>query len=325
MFKRPPQRPVQPAPRRLKKQPKMQRVNAAYVATVPQLALPQDAVQAARRRKRSQSKLKFRWPTELLRQLVTSPRWISLGVLGLAVYALVLIGSNADFYLTTIPVEGVYSIAPEEIVAMSGLAGQHVFAADPAAAAEAIAHIPGIIAAEVEITWPNQVRIHVQEDSPIAVWQQGEELFWVNSTGTLMPARIDVPGLVRIESLTPNAIIGRTYAEPEIDAQTGEALETAVPELLHEGSIPTDILTGALLLHQLFPDQTTIRYDSAHGLIVADPRGWDVYVGTGDDMAQKLAVYEALLSDLTARDLTPLYVSVSNQQKPYYKAIEENE
>jgi hypothetical protein len=50
-------------------------------------------------------------------------------------------------------------------------------------------------------------------------------------------------------------------------------------------------------------------------------RGWRVYFGTGLDMAQKLTVYERIVADLVARGLTPEYVSVSNQERPYYKSI----
>lgn len=301
-----------PETRKLKQQPKMQRVNAAY-APAPRLVLPRETVQAARQRQKSQSRLKFRWPTQLLWRIVTSPRWISLGVLALAVYALVLVGGSATFYLTAIPVEGVYSVAAEEVVSASGLAGQHIFAADPARAAEAIAQVPGVISAEVELSWPNVVHIRITEDAPIAIWRQGEESFWINQQGGLMPARLNVPGLLTIESDTAEVVMGRTLSEP--------TEEGAVAEVIHLGRVPEDILRGALLLNQMFPEQMTIRYGRVEGFIYSDPRGWDVYLGTGDDMAQKLAVYEALVEDLRQRDLTPTYVSVSNQKKPYYRAI----
>jgi hypothetical protein len=50
-----------------------------------------------------------------------------------------------------------------------------------------------------------------------------------------------------------------------------------------------------------------------------DGRGWRVYFGTGNDMAQKMIIYEAIVEDLLARGLTPAYISVSNKEKPYYR------
>jgi hypothetical protein len=37
-------------------------------------------------------------------------------------------------------------------------------------------------------------------------------------------------------------------------------------------------------------------------------------------MNQKLVIYETIVEDLLARGLTPQYISVSNQEKPYYRA-----
>ena len=37
-------------------------------------------------------------------------------------------------------------------------------------------------------------------------------------------------------------------------------------------------------------------------------------------MNQKLAVYETVVTDLLARGIQPTYISVSNQEKPFYKA-----
>ncbi len=42
------------------------------------------------------------------------------------------------------------------------------------------------------------------------------------------------------------------------------------------------------------------------------------FFGTGSGMDQKLVVYETLVEDLVSRGITPTYVSVSNQEKPYY-------
>ncbi len=39
-------------------------------------------------------------------------------------------------------------------------------------------------------------------------------------------------------------------------------------------------------------------------------------------MAQKLMVYERVVEDLLARGLTPEYVSVSNQEQPFYKSVD---
>jgi cell division septal protein FtsQ len=93
-----------------------------------------------------------------------------------------------------------FTIPPADIVQASDLAGTHIFAADPAAAAAQIADLPGVISATVTMGWPNEVLIRIREDNPVAVWQEGEQDFWVTENGRLIPARTGSIGLLRIES-----------------------------------------------------------------------------------------------------------------------------
>jgi hypothetical protein len=84
------------------------------------------------------------------------------------------------------------------------------------------------------------------------------------------------------------------------------------------GFIPQDVLLGALQLRQLRPNIDKLYYRPSGGLSYQDGRGWRAYFGNGTDMNQKLAVYETIIADLSARGIQPQYVSVSNQEKPYY-------
>lgn len=324
---------------KLKKQPKLQRVNAMSTVAQPRLAIPKTTQRAAQRRRRSRRRIKFAFPTAFFKRVLTSSRWVSLALLIIVVYTLLTIGSNQNFYLTRIPVEGVYSIPAEEIVAASTLAGQHIFAVDPAKAAAQITETPGIIAASVEVSWPNHVLISITEDTPIAIWEDPDGTFWINSEGHLIPARLDVPGLYRIQANTVTAVLGRQYAaeeetasleeasmvNTETTAAEGETVAQTGPMIQELGSVPAPILAAALQLNELLPDRPMIHYDSRHGLTYRDSRGWDVYLGTGTDMKQKLAVYDAIVTELQAQGLTPEYISVSNQEKPYFFAYESTE
>ncbi|MEM7118732.1 MAG: hypothetical protein AAF614_40315, partial [Chloroflexota bacterium] len=82
--------------------------------------------------------------------------------------------------------------------------------------------------------------------------------------------------------------------------------------------VPQEVLAGALQLRELRPNIERLYYRPAGGLSYEDGRGWRVYFGTGSDMQQKLVVYETIVEDLVARGLSPSYISVSNQKKPYY-------
>ena len=293
--------------RRLRKQPKVRRIQSVTVVPLPQpTAIPRTARRRRRRNRRQQ-----RLPLGTLKKLVFTPRWISLSLLVITIYALALIGLDMHFYLTYIPVEGIVSIPPAEIVAASGLAGAHVFAVDPNQAAAQIDHVPGVVSTTVTLNWPNEVSIQVAEDSPVAVWQQGTTQHWVTKDGRLMPARAEAFGLLVIESEFPTSV---QQVVPDDDSN--ENIDTATgPDFIDPA-----ILAGALQLRQLNPALQRLTYRPSTGLTFTDERGWLAHFGTGTDMVQKTAVYEAIVTDLQARNLTPAYISVSNQEKPYYQA-----
>jgi cell division septal protein FtsQ len=205
-----------------------------------------------------------------------------------------------------IPVDGAVSIPAAEIVQASGLAGIHVFAADPNQAASQITNLPGVISAAVELEWPNLVSIAIQEDSPRAIWQEGDQQFWITQQGRLFPARANVDNLLVIESEMPLDV-------------GAEDVPVENPQASLE-FVPRDVLAGALTLRRLRPNIDKLYYRPSNGLSYQDGRGWRVYFGTGTDMEQKIAVYETVVAELSARDLTPSYISVSNQEKPYYMA-----
>jgi hypothetical protein len=282
---------------------------------LPRVEVPKAARQRKRRNQRSHRRSHI--PVASIKQFVFSARWISFLLLVVVIWALVTIGLDEHFYLTVIPVDGTVSVPASEIVEASQLAGAHIFAVEPAAAAERVAEVPGVISAAVSLSWPNQVLIEVQEDSPVAVWQEGEQQFWVTGNGRLIPVRATVPGLLVIESEMPAA-----FVTP--DDEKGDEGETAVlpaPQA-NLAFIPQDILAGAEHLRELRPNIEKLYYRGDSGLSYEDGRGWRVFFGTGSDMNQKLVIYETIVDDLLARGLTPQYISVSNQEKPYYRASE---
>lgn len=323
-----------PSKRKLRRQPKMRRADSGKRFNMPDLSVPRTA---KKRRRRNRTILRL--PTAAVKRVLLSARWISLFILILCVLTLVFVGMNERFYLTMIPVEGAASIPPQAIIEASELAGAHIFSADPVAAADRVAAIPGVISSTVTLEWPNAATIRVREDSPVAIWEQDGELYWVNADGELTPARADVPGLLHIragsraaaaEAEAPETAVGsgseRVAPEQDVDARAA----TGDDELAIDGSlgeevvdlpfVPQEVLQGALQLRALRPNIDVLAYDLSGGLSYQDGRGWRVYFGTGQDMDEKLAVYETLVEHLLAEQATPAYISVSNQEKPFYMA-----
>ena len=182
--------------KRLRKQPKTRHVQSASAINVPQLKMPKTARKRLRRKKTEP----VRFGMSTLKAFVFNSRWLSLGLLAITIYALVDIYNEQRFYLTYIPVEGAVSVTPEEIADASGLAGSHVFAADPSEAAKNMSALPGIISSTVTLQWPNQVFIEVAEEAPVAIWLENGVEYGIAQNGRLIPAVRANAGLLRIES-----------------------------------------------------------------------------------------------------------------------------
>jgi hypothetical protein len=211
-------------------------------------------------------------------------------------------------------------VTPEEIAEASGLAGRHVFAADPEEAANNISELPGIISSTVTLQWPNQVFIDVSEEAPIAIWMENGAEYGIAQDGRLIPAIRSNSGLLRIESeIKPDASSRSGSGAPRklTSSNVSSTLTNAKPETSFS-FIPSDVLDGALQLRELRPTIDKLYYQPQGGLSYQDGRGWRGYFGTGHEMNQKLAVYEAIVADLIAKGIQPAYVSVSNQEKPFY-------
>jgi cell division septal protein FtsQ len=318
---------------RLRKQPRMRRVYSASSTPIPNLAMPKTAKQ----RKRRNSQQRIRRPLTGAKAAILNSRWISLAIGALAAYALFIIGGDDRFYLSYIPVEGSATIEINDIVAESGLAGSHIFAADPQEAADKIGQIGGVVTATVTLHWPNDVMIRIREKPPLATWQEGEQTFWIDEDGHLTEARAQTVGLLNIISEAPLPKVADPFAaleEEEVaasdeeamaeeslieDAAAGEAVADEDTVNSQAAFVPREVLAGALQLRELRPNIDKLYYKPSDGLGYQDGRGWTAYFGTGRDMHQKLAVYETIVANLLERGARPAYISVANQYKPYYR------
>ncbi len=190
------------------------------------------------------------------------------------------------------------SLVPgEEIYAESGIARQHIFWVDPAAAQKRIESIPGIASATVTVKWPANVTIVVKERVPVVTWAEGDQKWWVDAEGQKFKSRGDL-------GLLPITVDDASGA----GAATGQA-----------GRVPVEVIQAALQLKDLRPNIELLHYDPQHGISYQDGRGWRGYFGVGPDMAQKLAVYESLVDNLTSRGVYPAAISVENLKAPYYR------
>jgi hypothetical protein len=203
------------------------------------------------------------------------------------------------FYVHSIAVGGLRYTTKEEVFALADIANMHIFWVNPDDVRRSILRSPTVADASVTVSWPpNMVQIIVQEREPALVWEQAGVAVWIDVQGRVMRLREDRPDLVRIS----------------VDAVVEGPLGPNV-------AVPLDVVTGALQLKSLYPNIDVLRYNPYKGLGYSDGRGWEVWFGTGNDMPDKLRVYDALVNNLLTRGIQPGEINVVDMDAPFYTVL----
>jgi len=203
--------------------------------------------------------------------------------------------SSSQYFITSINLAGAQYIPGEELYDASGVHHLNILWLDPAQIERNVETVPGIKEAHVEVRWPNQVFVIVEEQVPVLAWSQGGQTMWVDAEGRVFPARGQLSGLLPI------------------------MVDDANYPLTPDSRIPVEVIAGALQLKQLRNNIELLHYDAKNGLSYQDGRNWRGYFGTGADMDVKLVVYETLIENLLARGIHPSAVSVIDEDAPVYR------
>lgn len=213
------------------------------------------------------------------------------------IVVLVIFLSSDAFFVRTIGVNGAETVTPNEVFALADVAGEHVFWIDPVAVRANLLRSPSLADAQVNVSWSSPlVTIDVQERQPALIWDQAGVQVWVDVAGRVMRLRDDSRDLMRVvvDDITQGPAAG------EVDQR---------------------VVNSAIQLGALLPDVRALRYHPINGLGFTDPRGWTVWLGVGNDMDQKVQVYEALIGNLQDRGVNPRSIYLINPHRPWYSNV----
>lgn len=226
-------------------------------------------------------------------------RFVSgLLVIGLSGLLFVFFATDL-FYVRTISVGGAHYLNESEIFRYAEIAEMHIFWIDPEEVRQRLIESSEVIAdAQVVVGWPpNMVKILVEEREPQVIWIQSGVVALVDLHGNVLRYTIEgeeLPDLVHVISE------GMLEGPPGADSP-----------------IPAAAVSGALQLRQL-GFQGDLHYHPVNGLGFQESGGWDVWLGVGTDMPNKLNIYEELRDNLLARGITPVEINVVNPEGAYY-------
>lgn len=171
---------------------------------------------------------------------------------------------------------------------------------DPVLIREQILKHPYVADAQVEVQWPAQITVAIQEVDPIAFWTTAYGEFWVLADGRGLPVRSDQP--------QPPV----TIVDPEFTARA--------PSLGDDFYLQGELLQTALTLSAHLPGLDTLRYNRTHGLNFAVPgtNTW-IYWGDGRRFEEKWLALNSALPDINRNQDATQTFSVIAPNRPYFR------
>jgi cell division septal protein FtsQ len=214
-----------------------------------------------------------------------------------AVYA----STDARFFVYDAQIVGVQHLTVQEIYEAAGVHEQNIFWLDPQEVARRIIQVHGIRAVRVRFELPAQVSIVVEEREPVVMWRATTQDMdhWLDGEGVVLPYHGDLS--------SPDMVFVVDFGERHL--QEGDRIE------------PEGIARSALQLAAAVPGVRIFSYQPGQGLSFTqevDGGQWPVYVGTTEDLPQKIQVLQALTEYLRVNHIQPRYVDVRWPKHPVY-------
>jgi cell division protein FtsQ len=222
------------------------------------------------------------------------PKVIAIFLLAVIVWTGYTLFTTPSFFVYGAQIRGNEALSDREIYLASQVDRQSIFWVNPEKIESQIATLPNVKSVYVSVALPRQVTIDVVERQPELLWQTGQEIWWIDKEGTVVPPKTEVEEMLKI-----------------IDDDM-QPLEAGY-------KIDPTIIKGSQALRLLAPNVSIIRHTRAQGLIVSTPEGWPVFLGDGSEMRAKLVVLSTLLPDLREEENPPLYIDLRNPLRPVYK------
>lgn len=229
-------------------------------------------------------------------------RWRAVSALIVLMFGglLVLIFTTDIFYVRAVKVRGLQYLTTEEVFAFADVANYHLFWLDPDKIRENILRSASIADASVELGWPpDMISIQIEERQPAVIWSESGVDMWVDLQGRMMTARNNLTNLMRIE-VSVGAFDGPLTDGRQLDE---------------------DIVFGALQIQELMPELTSLIYDPVNGLGWTNDAGWQIWMGSGTGMLEKIKILQTLSQNLIARGIQPGEVNISNPDAPFYTVL----
>jgi len=200
------------------------------------------------------------------------------------------------FYVYAAQIRGNSLATADEVYRASGLNTVSIFYVDRCKVAQAIVQgVPSVTQVRMQCQLPGRVSILVSEQDVRYTWRVAGAAFLADAQGRILKVDDGAhAGLVVVQDLdnTP----------------------------LHPGDhVDRAALNTAGRLHGLLPEVQVFEYSKARGVSLSDARGWRVYFGDDQRLAEKVATLQALLLKLQQEHRAVKVIDLRFAESPYYQ------
>lgn len=234
-------------------------------------------------------------------------RLVSVLLIGLLGFSIYFLWSSPFFNVEEIDVTGLSRISRVELEAVANVVGKSIILVNPQKIEQDLrAAFPEFENIKIETEVPNKVSAKIVERRPVLAWQQDGQTYLIDETGQAYLTHGETASGITVQG----SDLLSSPAEGDEILEAGEVAEQA---------LPMELVNSLLILSEKMPEDSSLMYDSQHGISWFDSRGWQVYFGSDGDTDLKWKVYWKTFKRLKQAGIRPAIISVEHVHAPYYR------
>lgn len=235
-------------------------------------------------------------------RLLRTSMWVVLAVAAVAGALALWLTWDSRFYVYSAEITGARRMSQAELFRRSGLDGLHIlWATSGTIESRLLNEFPSLESARVSCRLPSNCTIVVTERQPRILWDDQGMLWWIDEQGAIFGAEGGAQDLDWADEPGWRWVVTGPLPRRD-DGTLDERVRVALTELWASGEdVPT-----------------AFDYTLERGLSFVSQQGWQVVVGRGSGMAERLQVLRQLTDHLESEGIAPGLVDVRFPRAPYY-------
>jgi cell division septal protein FtsQ len=227
---------------------------------------------------------------------LNASRAMALFLAAVMMALLVWFFADERFYVYAAEVQGNSLVTADEVYRVGGLHTMSIFYIDRQKVAQNIERgLPSVTQAHVQCQLPARVSIQVSEEDVRYLWSLADATFLADGAGRILKVDDGAhAGLIVIQDLDNQPV------------RPGDQVARMA-------------FTAVSRLHSLLPEVQVFEYSRARGVSLSDARGWRVYFGDEQRVADKVATLKALLVKLEQEHKSVQMIDLRFPDSPYYQ------